>query len=349
MQPPGMPANEERRLAALRGLAILDTAPESTFDDLVAIAAAICGVPMAAVTLVDAGRQWFKARQGLDDSETPRELSFCGHAILGHGVFVVPDTLEDERFRDNPVVTGGPGVRFYAGAPLLDAGGLPVGVLCVMDRTPRRLAVYQLQALEALSRQVSAQMELRRVTRELQLQLGERGWYEAQLRDLNAELTLRNAHLDEQVRRDALTGLANRRALGAALEEALAEGRPCCLALLDIDHFKAVNDTHGHVAGDEVLVAVARALSQAADGEGVLARYGGEEFAWLLEGAIDPARTRCERMLRAAAAASQAMPVTVSIGLAAARAGDGLAAVMQRADRALYAAKRGGRNRLEVA
>ncbi|WP_298577111.1 sensor domain-containing diguanylate cyclase [uncultured Luteimonas sp.] len=349
MQRPAIPQNEQQRLAAVQALGILDTGPESTFDDLVAIAAAVCGVPMGAVSLIDAERQWFKAHHGLEVAETPRELSFCGHAILGGGVFVVPDALEDARFRDNPFVTGEPGVRFYAGAPLLDADGLAVGALCVMDRVPRRLAVYQLQALEALSRQVSAQLELRRVTRELQLQLQERHWYEAQLRSLNAELALRNADLGEQVLQDALTGLANRRALGAALERAIADGGRYCLALLDIDHFKAVNDTHGHVAGDEVLVAVARALASSADGDGVLARYGGEEFAWLLDGGIEAARLRCEDMRRAAAMASPQMPVTASIGLTAVRPGDGLAGVMQRADRALYAAKRGGRDRVEIA
>ena len=347
MRRAGRPDNEEQRLAALQSLGILDTENEARFDDLVAIAAAVCGVPMGAVTLVDAERQWFKARLGVQASEAPREVSFCEHTILQHGVFVVPDALEDERFRDNPLVTGQDGIRFYAAAPLLDAGGMAVGALCVMDRVPRHLAVYQLQALEALSRQVSAQFELRRVTAELQLQLEERGWYEARLRSLNAELALRNAALDEQVRTDTLTGLANRRALGAALARALAGGGHWCLALLDIDHFKAINDTHGHVAGDEVLVAVAGALAGAA-GEGVLSRYGGEEFAWLFEGSLDAAQACCERMRAAVASMPHATPVTVSIGLAGVAPGDRPADVLARADRALYAAKRGGRNRLEL-
>ena len=348
MQQAGTPDNEEQRLAALQSLGILDTENEARFDDLVAIAAAVCGVPMGAVTLVDAERQWFKARLGLQASEAPREFAFCGHAILQQGVLVVPDALQDERFRDNPLVTGKDGIRFYAAAPLFGPEGMAVGALCVMDRVPRHLAVYQLQALEALSRQVSAQFELRRVTAELQLQLAERGWYEERLRSLNAELALRNAALDEQVRTDPLTRLANRRALGAALARALSGGGRWCLALLDIDHFKAINDTHGHVVGDEVLVAVATALAGAA-GDGVLSRYGGEEFAWLFEGTLEAAQACCERMRAAVASMPQARQVTVSAGLAAVQPGDRPADVLARADRALYAAKRGGRDRIEIA
>lgn len=350
MQRPGTPDNESQRLAALQKLAVLDTVPEDAFDDLVAIAAAVCGVPMGAVSLVDADRQWFKARIGVPEPETPREVSFCGHAILHPGVFVVPDTLQDSRFRDNPRVTGAPGIRFYAGAPLVDSEGMVLGALCVMDHEPHQLAVYQLEALDALSRQVMAQIELRRVTRDLQLQLEERRWYEAELRRLNAELELRNADLGEQARLDALTGLANRRALGTALDQALADGGDFCLALLDIDHFKKINDTHGHVAGDAVLVRVAAALRETAAERGLLARYGGEEFAWLLPGtAPGQARLHCERMREAVACASRDLPVTISAGVTAGVAGDGLADVMQRADRALYAAKRGGRNRVVLA
>lgn len=351
MQGPGIPDNEDERLQALHAQGLLDSDAEEAFDDLVAIAVAVCGVPMGAVSLVDAERQWFKARIGLEETQTSRELSFCGHAILDpHDLLVVPDALRDERFRDNPRVTGEPGIRFYAGAPLLDAGGLAVGALCVMDREPRRLAAYQLEALQALSRQVSVLLELRRVTRDLQLQLQERRWYETQLRRLNAELELRNADLDELARRDELTGLCNRRALGLALAQALAGSDAFCMALLDIDHFKAVNDSHGHAAGDEVLAAVAKALQAAAAQQGVLARYGGEEFAWLLA-EDDDARMRacCERLREAVATASPAMPVTVSIGFTRSEPGDSVAEVMQRADRALYAAKRGGRNRVEQA
>jgi diguanylate cyclase (GGDEF)-like protein len=348
---PAKPDNEAERLSALQRYRILDTPPESRFDDLVAIAAAICGMPMGSVSLIDDDRQWFKARLGLEDAETPRDTAFCAHAILEPDkVMVVPDARADARFRDNPFVTGAPGIRFYAGAPLLSADGLPLGTLCVMDRQPRELAPYQQEALDALSRQVAALLELHRVSSELKLQLQDRGWYERKLHDYAEALEAQNAELSEQVRSDALTGLANRRALVAALEDALGAGRlPLCLALVDIDHFKAVNDTHGHAAGDAVLVQVADTLRASAAGHGLLARHGGEEFAWLLPGVeLAQARLQCDFLREAVAFASGALPVTVSVGLAEARAGDGLATLMQRADEALYRAKRNGRNRVEA-
>ena len=345
---PAKPDNEAERLRALQRHDILDSAPEAAFDDLVAIAAAICGMPMASVTLVDADRQWSKARMGLEDSETPRDAAFCAHAILRpHETMVVPDAREDDRFRDNPYVTGAPGIRFYAGAPLLDAEGLPIGTLCVMDSEPRVLDAVQQAALQALSRQVSVLLELRRTSRALRLQLQERAWYEEQLVKFSDALELANADLNEQARLDALTGLCNRRALVATLEQALAAGRPFCLALLDIDHFKAINDTHGHPAGDEVLVQVAATLRATSAGHGLLARHGGEEFAWLLP-AVDLAQAtlQCEYAREAVAFASQALPVTISIGVCAHQPGEPAAGLLHRADAALYAAKRSGRDRV---
>lgn len=348
MQRPPKPDNEADRLRALSRYQILDTAPEAGYDDLVSIAAAICGMPMGSVSLIDADRQWFKARLGLEAPETSRDHAFCAHAILDpHAVMVVPNALLDARFSDNPLVTGSPGIRFYAGAPLLSADGMPMGTLCVMDNQPRELQRYQLDALDALSRQVSSLLELRKASHGLALQLRDREWYEQQLQKFSEELELQNADLHEQVRLDALTGLANRRALGAALELALDGGEPCCVALLDIDHFKAVNDTHGHAAGDDVLVQVANTLRASSAGHGLLARYGGEEFAWLLPGTdLEQATLQCEYLREAVKFASAALPVTVSVGVAMARTGDSIASLLQRADAALYAAKHAGRDRV---
>lgn len=352
MQIPSKPENEAERLRVLHAYSILDTQPEAGFDDLLTVAAAVCAMPMGSVTLIDADRQWFKARIGLDQSETPREVAFCAHAILEPDqLLVVPDAQHDQRFSDNPYVTGDPGIRFYAGAPLLSSEGLPLGTLCVMDSTPRKLQPYQQEALNALSRQVSSLLELRRVSRDLKLQLDDRAWYEQQLHKFNQELELQNADLSQQARTDALTGLANRRALGqvldTALQQAAASGAPLCLALLDIDHFKDVNDTHGHAAGDEVLVQVARCLRENGAGQGMLARHGGEEFAWLLPGvALEQAQAHCEALRESVAYASQALPVTVSIGLTQAHRDDSVSTLMQRADQALYAAKRSGRDRV---
>jgi signal transduction histidine kinase len=161
MQAP-LPDNETDRLAALYALDILDSAPEQDFDDIVALASNVCGTPMSLVTLVDTDRQWFKARVGTDLTETSRDLSFCAHAILGRDLLVVPDATKDARFSDNPSVDMDGGIRFYAGAPLITTDGYALGTLCVFDNYPRSLDVEQLQALRALARQVTTQMEMRR-------------------------------------------------------------------------------------------------------------------------------------------------------------------------------------------
>jgi signal transduction histidine kinase len=157
-----LPSNEVDRLAALYALNVLDSPPEKDFDDIVALAASVCGVPMSLVTLIDADRQWFKAATGTDLTETPRDQSFCAHAILGRDLLVIPDARQDPRFADHPAVTADAGVRFYAAAPLVTTNGHALGTLCVWDSRPRRLGPDQLQALRALARQVTAQFELRR-------------------------------------------------------------------------------------------------------------------------------------------------------------------------------------------
>jgi anti-sigma regulatory factor (Ser/Thr protein kinase) len=153
---------EAERLEALRKYEILDTEPEMAYDDLALLASHICETPMAAITMVDADRQWFKARVGLPVPETPRSISFCTHAIEQRGIYVVPDALADATLRDNPQVTGDPHIRFYAGAPLIAREGHALGTLCVVDRKPRQLTPAQAEALGALQRQVEAQLELRR-------------------------------------------------------------------------------------------------------------------------------------------------------------------------------------------
>jgi GAF domain-containing protein len=156
-----IPNQEAARLAALNRYAILDSEPEQSFDDLVILASHICKTPMAQLTLVDDHRQWFKSSVGVQVRETPREISICSQAILQDDLFIVPDTLNDPRFRDNPLVTGEPYIRFYAGAPLVNEDGFALGTLCVGDRQPRELDEDQKVALSSLGRLALRQMELR--------------------------------------------------------------------------------------------------------------------------------------------------------------------------------------------
>ena len=155
------PANENERLRALAQLDILDTLEEQTYDDLTSLASQICDTPIALVSLVDRDRQWFKSHHGLPARETPREYAFCAYAIHGDEIFIVNDSDKDERFHDNPLVAGEPHVKFYAGVPLLLDNNMRVGTLCVIDNHPRDLSEAQKLALEALSRQVVSQLELR--------------------------------------------------------------------------------------------------------------------------------------------------------------------------------------------
>ncbi|MEP7264290.1 MAG: GAF domain-containing sensor histidine kinase [Bacteroidota bacterium] len=165
-----IPVYELDRLKALQEYQILDTLPESDFDDITRLASAICEVPISVISMVDKDRQWFKSRYGnVADTETPRDIAFCAHAILNpHETLVVSDSSKDERFFDNPLATGGPNIVFYAGVPLMSDDGNAIGVLCAIDNKPKEITPRQLDALKALGNQVMAQMELRKKIKELE-------------------------------------------------------------------------------------------------------------------------------------------------------------------------------------
>ena len=161
MKAPIIPPDEKQRLRALEAYQILDTLPEQVYDDLTALAAYICQTPIALVSLVDQDRQWFKSMVGLDASETPRDISFCGHVVADQEMLIVSDAYRDERFADNPLVTNAPQIRFYAGAPLITPDQFYLGTLCVIDTKPREITDEERGLLEALARQVVSQLELR--------------------------------------------------------------------------------------------------------------------------------------------------------------------------------------------
>lgn len=190
-----IPKHEARRLEVLWQYEVLDTVPEEVFDDLTELAAHICDAPIALISLVDEDRQWFKSRIGITVTETSRDISFCAHAIMNDGLFVVPDATKDRRFKNNPLVKGPQKIRFYAGAPLITPEGHALGTLCVLDSKPRTLRPEQAQALRVLAHHVVSQLELRRHTREL-MQVRESGQQQsAELARARAEIARLRATL----------------------------------------------------------------------------------------------------------------------------------------------------------
>ena len=251
MKTPGTPANEKERLKELRSLDILDTPPEERFDRLTRMAKRVFGVDIALVSLVDENRQWFKSRVGLDACETGRDISFCGHAILGNEIFLIEDTLNDERFHDNPLVIGPPNIRFYAGAPLRYMNGNKLGTLCLIDRKARVLDDNDMEMLRDLAEMAE--------------------------NELNA---IQLATIDE------LTKISNRRGFVALAQNSLSlcvrQNAPVSLVFLDLDKFKPINDNYGHAEGDRVLVAFAGLMRKSFRDSDVFARIGGDEFVVLL-------------------------------------------------------------------
>lgn len=344
---PAWPASaEESRLRALNELDLMDTEAEEEYDELVQLAAAICGTPMSLMTLLDDRRQWFKAAMGLEEKETPREVAFCAHAIQQPDLFVVEDAQQDERFAQNPLVTGSPKIKFYAGMPLTTRDGFALGTLCVLDRVPRHLNEQQRHALEVLARQVNARIELRARQKADAAASAKMAEYQRQLEVANARLT-------NMVMTDELTGLKNRRAfeerLAFEFSMAKRKRRDLSVVMLDADNFKAVNDRYGHPAGDAVLRHLGKALSDTIRETDLAARIGGEEFAVLLPETDERGAVRwCRRLQRAiAASAWEHVAVTVSIGVASRGAltlsGTDVVAL---ADRALYEAKSQGKDRI---
>ena len=345
MQAATLPLNEPQRLEALRALDVLDTGPETEFDALVSAAAAVCEAPISLVSLIDADRQWFKANHGLPGaSQTSRDVAFCAHAILQDGVFEVPDASRDIRFADNPLVVGDPDIRFYAGAPVRLSNGHCIGTLCVIAGQPRRLSERQREILRCLAQATAQALEGRRALHQVRMMVSD-------LSEAAKESEYRASH-------DPLTGLLNRASfevqLKLALEQARGDsGQVSALMCLDLDHFKIVNDTCGHAAGDLLLQQVAKMLRGAVRKGDVVARLGGDEFALLLMSCSTATAESVGRKICGQFAdfrfvyGGHRMVAGASIGLAC--VDDHWvdpAAVMQAADACCYSAKQTGRNRV---
>ena len=351
------PADETARLEALENLDILDTLPEQAYDDITFLASQLCDTPISLVSFVDRDRQWFKSRVGLEATETDRELAFCAHAILEpEDLMIVPDAQQDSRFADNPLVTRDPSIRFYAGAPLLTPEGHALGTLCVIDTEPRQLTATQSQSLRALSRQVMAQLDLRRSVAELNQSAAAQHHYEQQLKENQRVLEQNVATISHLSLTDPLTGLHNRRALKEKLEEEFAKSAryntDLSFALLDVDDFKPYNDSKGHLAGDDLLELMARVVKSQTRASDFVARYGGDEFAIVFTNTrLEGAHLLAERIR---VAIDRDTPpgskVTISVGVATASPAIATPNLLiDAADKALYRAKRAGRNQVALA
>jgi len=316
-----LPADESVRMEALRSFFILDSQSDENFDRITRLASQMLGLPVALISLVDEDRQWFLSRVGVDVCQTGREVAFCAHAICGDEVFVVTDTLNDERFRSNPLVTGPPHIRFYAGAPLHTGQGHNIGTLCVIGTEPRGLSEQEAGLLRELASLAMHQIEMRRLT-----------------------------YLCP------LTGLPNRRPFFEAGEREFhrswRQDSPLSILLFDIDHFRSISERFSREQSERALVQVAGMIAAKLRRIDVLARVAGDEFAAVLPASDQPGAMTVAESIRSEIVATGVRidgslhPLSVSVGVAELSAADGsFSDLFQRTNEALTRAKLEGRNR----
>ena len=450
-----LPNDEQARLATLKKYDILDTEPDAALDAMVQLASYICQTPIAAISLIDENRQWFKAITGLDAKETPRDVAFCAHAILQNETMIVPDALQDERFFDNPLVTSDPDIRFYAGVPLATTQGQHLGTLCVIDRIPRELSSAQLNAINILAKNIMAHLDLRyshkqarehindlqissmifdsaseailvtdannaivsvnpaftamtgytfnevvgknpsilssgRQSKELYQMMwqaldvtghwdGEL-WNKRKNGDEYAEwLSINTIYNPDGTKRlhvaifsditdkkkadeliwkqanyDHLTHLPNRSLFRDRLEQEIKLAhrlrQSAALFFIDLDHFKEVNDTLGHDAGDKLLVQAAVRISQCVREADTVARMGGDEFMVILSQINDATRIGkvaeniIQKLSEPFVIDDNSLDISASIGIAICpQDGSNVEKLLKNADKAMYAAKAAGR------
>lgn len=312
---------EEQRISALRRYNILDTAPETEFENIIGLVQSTFNVPMAAISFIDTDRQWFKASRGLEITETPRDVAFCDYTIRSDEPFVVADAKSDERFEDNPFVTDEGGVQCYLGVPLKTPDGQNIGSLCVIGTEPREFSSAEASVLTGFGKLVVSQLELRQA---------------ANLDNLTHTMS-RGAFLDQ---------------LDIAIKSFLQKGIGSTLAIVDVDKFKHLNDTYGHPVGDKVLQEFVSAILSTLRADDLVGRLGGDEFGILLRG-VTPATASVvlarvhEQVMKIKFVEYPDIKVGTSLGYAA--ISDDVKskeAWIQLADEALYQAKNNGRNQI---
>ncbi|PYF83303.1 diguanylate cyclase with GAF sensor [Marinomonas alcarazii] len=253
---PDIPKNEAERLHALRALRILDTSHEERFDRITRMAKRMFNVSISLISLIDESRQWFKSRQGLEVIETPRDVSFCGHAIHQDGLFIITDASIDERFFDNPLVTDAPNIRFYAGYPLKLRQGINIGTLCIIDSKPRIFDEEDQLLLKDLGTIIEQEIQ-----------------------------SIQLATLDE------LTLISNRRGFMTMVNHMLKvcqrDKKAMSFVVFDLNKFKAINDNYGHHEGDFVLAKFAQIMLESFSEYDVIGRLGGDEFVAMLSDRTD--------------------------------------------------------------
>lgn len=315
--------DEQGRQSALDRLAVVETGIEEPFEQIVELVKATFSVPICAVSLIDHQRQWFKAFRGLQSNTTPRDIAFCDYAIRADEPFIVTDATQDERFCDNPLVLGAPFIRSYLGCPLKLPDGHIVGTLCVIDQKPRLFTEPEIAILSHFAALVIGELELRTIAYT-----------------------------------DFLTRMLSRRAWCDSVEKeigrTLRQASTLSVLMIDLDHFKQVNDSFGHDTGDQVLKKTAQVIDMIVRKHDLAGRLGGEEFAVCLVGAgLETAAAIADRIReRVSALTFDRLPdlhCTMSVGVAELAPDESLEGLLKRADHALYAAKQQGRDRVRTA
>lgn len=348
---------EQERIASLYRHHILDTSPDVAFDRITALAAQLLKVPIALVSLVDKERIWFKSHHGLGVEQIERVPGFCATAIMSEGPYVVKDAKNDARTQNNPLVTSDFGLRFYAGVPLKSKDNQNLGMLSVIDTKSREITLEQIKVLVTLSHTIMHLMELHLAASHIQE-------LNTALSSSHDKLTIAHTELMFESSHDGLTGLLNRGAIMNMLNQlhaiAQREGKPLFIAIIDIDHFKQINDTYGHLIGDKVLIEVARRIKHVSREATSVGRIGGEEFMLINYPCdLDEAITATQRVLDAVRDEPIfineqnkrfEIKVTISIGYYSAinPAKMDAYALFKCADEALYKSKNSGRNAMTV-